>query len=42
MLELCILETLMDTVGFGIPIQEMFDLVLGTSAGTSILSLKKT
>lgn len=29
----------MDAVGFGIPIQEMFDLVLGTSAGTSILSL---
>lgn len=33
-LELVLLQAIMDKVGFGIPIQELFDLVVGTSTGT--------
>ena len=35
-IELVIVQGIMDKVGHGIPIQELFDLAVGTSTGTSI------
>lgn len=32
-LELVILQKLLDEVGFDLPIQELFDLAIGTSTG---------
>lgn len=32
-IELMILQKVLDQVGFGIPIQELFDLAIGTSTG---------
>lgn len=36
-LELLLLESLVRRVGFDIPIQELFDVVIGTSTGMSTL-----
>ena len=32
-LELVVLQKVLDEVGFGLPIQELFDLAIGTSTG---------
>lgn len=37
-MELCILQKIVAEVGFGIPIQELFDLAIGTSTGTHFRS----
>lgn len=42
MVELCILDQLLREIGHGIPVQELFDLAIGTSTGklSSVSELK--